>query len=147
MEDYNKIIESLQIRFIKARNINIMQPITIENNYEVENYLLLVKNGAIKFGKEKEEATKNQMIFVPLIRGKQLSISYGSGIPTILSKDDFISHKEQFLKPSYNMNSFNYENYSYVAFETKAFDSVNFFNSLDIPAFKIDDNEKTNPAN
>ena len=54
MEDYNKIIESLEIRFVKAKNINILKPVTIDNNYEVENYLLLVTGGEIKFGKEKD---------------------------------------------------------------------------------------------
>ena len=40
MEDYNKIIESLGVKFIKARNIRILQPITIKNFYDVENTLL-----------------------------------------------------------------------------------------------------------
>ena len=73
MEDYNKIIESLQIRFVKARNINILKPVTIENNYEVENYLILVKNGEIRFGKEKEQAKQGDVIFIP--GGRPISIS------------------------------------------------------------------------
>ena len=43
MEDYNKIIESLGVRFIKAKNIKILHPLTIENFYDVENTLLLPK--------------------------------------------------------------------------------------------------------
>lgn len=139
MEDYNKIIESLQIRFIKAKNINILKPVTIENNYEVENYLLLVTGGEIRFGKDKELAIQGDVIFVP--GGRPISISYGSGTPTILSKDDFLTNKDQFLK-SYSGDTHSEENYSYVAFDAKAFDSVNFFSSLDIPAFKIEENYK-----
>ena len=139
MEDYNKIIESLQIRFIKAKNINILRPVTIENNYEVENYLLLVTSGEIRFGKEKEVANQGDVIFIP--GGRPISISYGSGSPTILSKDDFITNKDQFLK-SNNRASQTDEHYSYVAFDAKAFDSVNFFSSLDIPPFKIEENYK-----
>ncbi|MEM0938626.1 MAG: AraC family transcriptional regulator [Bacteroidota bacterium] len=139
MEDYNKIIESLQIRFIKAKNINILKPVTIENNYEVENYLLLVTSGEIKFGKEKELAKQGDVIFVP--GGRLISISYGSGNPTILSKDDFLTNKDQFLKSTTGKAS-EEEHYSYVAFDAKAFDSVNFFSSLDIPAFKIEENYK-----
>ena len=139
MEDYNKIIESLQIRFIKAKNINILRPVTIENNYEVENYLLLVTSGEIRFGKEKEVANQGDVIFIP--GGRPISISYGSGSPTILSKDDFITNKDQFLK-SNNGASQTDEHYSYVAFDAKAFDSVNFFSSLDIPPFKIEENYK-----
>ena len=139
MEDYNKIIESLQIRFIKAKNINILKPVTIENNYEVENYLLLVTGGEIRFGKEKELAKQGDVIFVP--GGRPISISYGSGTPTILSKDDFLTNKDQFLK-SFAGGGQTDEHYSYVAFDAKAFDSVNFFSSLDIPSFKIEENYK-----
>jgi AraC-like DNA-binding protein len=137
MEDYNKIIESLEIRFIKTKNINILRPVTIENNYEVENFLIYVAKGEIRFGKEKEAAREGDVIFVP--GGRAISISYGKGDPTILSKDDFLSNKDQYLK-SFNSNPAK-EYYTYVAFEAKAFDSVNFFSSLDIPPFKIGDNE------
>ena len=37
MEDYNKIIESLGVRFIKSKNIKILQPLTVENFYDVGN--------------------------------------------------------------------------------------------------------------
>ncbi|GAB4232047.1 MAG: hypothetical protein Tsb0034_04690 [Ekhidna sp.] len=139
MEDYNKIIESLEIRFIKAKNINILKPVTIENNYEVENYLMLVTNGEIAYGKEKEVAKQGDIIFVP--GGRPISMSYGVGHHTILSKDDFLTNKDQFLK-SYGDEPSGHEHYSYVAFEAKAFDSVNFFSSLDIPPFKIEENYK-----
>ena len=136
MEDYNKIIESLEIRFIKAKNINILKPITIENNYEVENFLVLVTAGEIRFGKEKEVAKEGDVIFVP--GGRPVSMTYGSDKPISLSKDDFLSNKDQYLK-SYDESPSTDEHYSYVAFDAKAFDSVNFFASLDIPPFRIEE--------
>lgn len=139
MEDYNKIIESLEIRFVKAKNINILKPVTIENNYEVENYLLLVTSGVIRYGREKETAKEGDIVFVP--GGKPISLSYGSGSPTTLSKDDFLTNKDQFLR-SFDGAASSPEHYSYVAFDAKAFDSVNFFSSLDIPCFKIEENYK-----
>ena len=42
MEEYNKIIESLGVRFIKAKNIKVVQPVAIENFYDVENTIILV---------------------------------------------------------------------------------------------------------
>jgi hypothetical protein len=48
MEDYNKIIESLGVKFGKARHINILQSITIKNFYDVENTLLVLYNGDVK---------------------------------------------------------------------------------------------------
>ncbi len=139
MEDYNKIIESLEIRFVKAKNINILKPVTIENNYEVENFLFLITEGEIKYGKEKETAKTGDVIFVP--GGKPVSMTYGSGKSTVLSKDDFLTNKDQYLK-SYTDEAQKNERYSYVAFDAKAFDSVNFFASLDIPPFKMEENHK-----
>lgn len=139
MEDYNRIIESLSVRFIKARNINILESVTIENNYDIENSLILVRKGVLSFGKEKEQAKDGDVFFVP--GGRQVSITYGSGNATSLSKDDFLNNKEKYLKSYASAPDFN-EHYSYVSFEAKAFDSVNFFASLDIPPFKIEDNNK-----
>ena len=82
MEDYNQIIESLSIRYIKAQNINILKPITIENNYEVENSLLLVNKGKVKFGKQKEEAEVGDVLFVP--GGKMISMTYGQHEPEVI---------------------------------------------------------------
>jgi len=134
VEDYNKIIESLGVRFIKARNINILKSVTIENNYEIENSLILVNRGTVSYGKGGEQCNEGEVFFVP--GGRQISITYGSGKAISLSKDDFLNNKEQYFQNFGEQNS-SHENYSYVAFEAKAFDSVNFFASLDIPAFKI----------
>jgi AraC-like DNA-binding protein len=139
VEDYNRIIESLSVRFIKARNINILAPVTIENNYDIENSLILVGRGVLSFGKEKDTCESGEVFFVP--GGRQVSITYGSGESTRLSKDNFLSNKEKYLKP-YSHEPDSGEHYCYVSFETKAFDSVNFFASLDIPPFKVENNNK-----
>jgi len=55
MEDYNKIIESLGVRFIKAKKINVVQPVIIENFYDVENTVIMVTSGAVGFGKNGRE--------------------------------------------------------------------------------------------
>ncbi|MFY0599596.1 MAG: helix-turn-helix transcriptional regulator [Cyclobacteriaceae bacterium] len=136
MEDYNKIIESLAIRYTKAKNINILETVTVENNYEIENSLILVNKGGISFGKEKEVSSAGDVIFVP--GGKQLSVTYGSGSGVSLSKDAFLTHREKYFAPYVSTSEESNESYSYVSFEAKAFDSVNFFASLDIPAFKIE---------
>ncbi|MEM9894947.1 MAG: AraC family transcriptional regulator [Bacteroidota bacterium] len=139
MEEYNKIIESLEIRYVNAKNINILRPVTIDNNYEVENFLLLIGQGEVRYGKNLEVASTGDVLFIP--GGRPVSISYGSGEPTVLSKDDFLTNKDQYLK-SYDDSPLAPEYYSYVSFDAKAFDSVNFFSSLDIPAFRITENDK-----
>jgi AraC-like DNA-binding protein len=140
VEDYNKIIESLSIRFIKAKNINILESVTVENNYEIENSLILVNRGSLSFGKEREKAKVGDVIFVP--GGKQVSVTYGSGEGISLSKDAFLTNREKYFQSYSSSAEESEESYSYVSFEAKAFDSVNFFASLDIPAFKIENNQR-----
>jgi AraC-like DNA-binding protein len=136
MEDYNRIIESLSVRFIKAKNINILNAVTIINNYDVENSLVLLNKGQIRFGKEQTPISEGQILFVP--GGKQVRITYGASDPEILSKDDFINNREIYLQPVDKLPDVG-ESYSYVSFEAKVFDSVSFFASLDIPPFVIDE--------
>ncbi len=143
MEDYNKIIESLSVRFSQAKNIHILQPLTIENYYDVENTILIVNKGEVRFGKDKEVVKDNEVLFIP--GGKMVPISYGSGSPISLSNDDFISDKEKYFKQyEFNEDHPDLENFSFVNFGAKVFDSVNFFASLDIPAFTIRGNTKIN---
>ena len=146
MEDYNKIIESLNVHFKKANNIRITQPITIENYYDVENTIIRLNNGEIKFGKEKELVKKGDILFIP--GGKNVSVTFGSGNAISLSNDDFISRKENYFK-SLGLDEIEdngVESFTYVNFDAKVFDSVNFFASLDIPPFVIRGNPKVNPA-
>lgn len=146
MEDYNKIIESLNVHFKNAKSIRITQPITIENYYDVENTIVRLNNGEIRFGKEKELVKKEDVLFIP--GGKNVSITFGSGEAISLSNDDFISRRENYFK-SITMEEIirqESESFTFVNFEAKVFDSVNFFASLDIPPFVIRDHSKINPS-
>ncbi len=146
MEDYNKIIESLNVHFKKANNIRITQPITIENYYDVENTIIRLNNGEIRFGKEKELVKKGDVLFIP--GGKNVAVTFGAGNAISLSNDDFISRKENYFE-SITLEEVDVdqvENFTYVNFDAKVFDSVNFFASLDIPPFVIKGNPKVNPA-
>ena len=142
MEDYNKIIESLSVRFIKEKNIRILQPLTIQNYYDVENLVLYVHKGEIKYGQDKEVVKEGEVLFVP--GGKMVPLTYGTGYPVSLSNDDFISKKENFFKgfPIDELDVNQEEAFSYINFDAKVFDSVNFFASLDIPPFVVKDNDK-----
>ena len=137
MEDYNKIIESLGVRFIKANNINILQPVKIENSYDVENTIILLRKGEITFRDRDEALRAGEILFIP--GGKTIDVTYGSNPVISMSNDDFINKKELYFRHYDNevSNDPNYDSFSYVSFEAKVFNSVNFFGSLDIPPFKI----------
>lgn len=141
MEDYNKIIESLNIRFKKARNINILQPLTIENYYDVENTIILPNNGEVKYGRDRKVVGHNEVLFIP--GGKLISLTYGSGNAVSLSNDDFINNKEKYFQQVNGViEESTYENFSYMSFDAKVFEAVNFFASLDIQPFVISNNNK-----
>ncbi len=142
MEDYNKIIESLSVRFIKSKNIRILQPVKIQNYYDVENTILILNRGQIRFGEDEQSVSSNSILFIP--GGKMLSLTYGSGDPVSLSNDDFINNKELYFQSleTTDVTKLEAENYSFINFEAKVFDSVNFFASLDIPPFEIENNPR-----
>ena len=137
MEDFNKIIESLGVRFIKGNNINILQPVKIENSYDVENTIVLLRKGEIKIGEKEEVLKSGEILFIP--GGKTIDISYGKDPVISLTNDDFTNKKELYFRHYENevSNDTTFDSFSYVTFEAKVFNSVNFFTSLDIPPFKI----------
>ncbi|MFN8353414.1 MAG: AraC family transcriptional regulator [Spirosomataceae bacterium] len=137
MEDYNKIIESLGVKYIKARNIRILQPIRIKNFYDVENSLLILYDGEVSFG-DGEKVGAGDMLFIP--GGKMLSVTYGSSEkPKVISNEEFMTHRELYFDSDKEVSNIGQlsNSFGYVAFEAKVFDSVNFFTSLDVPPFVI----------
>lgn len=144
MEDYNKIIESLSVRFIKSKNIRILQPVKIQNYYDVENTILILNRGKIRYGEEDQVVNGGSVLFIP--GGKNISVTYGTGDPVSLSNDDFINNKELYFQSleTTDVSTLEAENYSFINFEAKVFDSVNFFASLDVPPFVIENNDTIN---
>ena len=138
MEDYNKIIESLSVRFIKANNIRILKPVTIANFYDVENTVVILNKGSIRFGNDGESVKEGEVLFVP--GGKSVSLTYGTGTPVTLTNDDFINNKELYFQSYDQERGTADESFSFINFEAKVFDSVNFFASLDLPPFVISGN-------
>lgn len=142
MEDYNKIIESLGVKFAKARHIHIYQSITIKNFYDVENTLLVLYNGDVRLAGIEQEIEVGDMLFIP--GGKAATITYGSGESKPISFEEFMTRREKYMEQMTDPEQIgNVQNsFGLIAFEAKVFDSVNFFTSLDIPPFFIRKNSK-----
>jgi len=143
MEDYNKIIESLGVRFIKAKNLVLQQPFTVRNAYDVGNNLILLHKGSIFFGDEEQMVEEGELLFIP--GGRSTKVTYGpAGEGRTISNDDLITNKEKFFRSNNDLDLIGdaEESHSFVSFEAKVFDSVNFFASLDLPAFLISNNNK-----
>lgn len=140
MEDYNKIIESLGVKFAKARHINILQPITIKNFYDVENSLLILYDGDVKLKGFDEKVETGDMVFIP--GGKATTITYGTGDAKEITYEEFMTRRELYFDAMTEPDEIGKVRNSFglIAFEAKVFDSVNFFTSLDIPPFFIKQN-------
>ncbi|MGI4834470.1 MAG: helix-turn-helix domain-containing protein [Janthinobacterium lividum] len=143
MEDYNKVIESLGVRYIKAKNLVLRQSVTVRNAYDVGNNLILLHQGKITFGDEDLTVEENELLFLP--GGRATRVGYGqSAASRIISNDDFITNKDRFFTSNDQLDYIGdaEESHSSVVFEAKVFDSVNFFASLDVPAFVIKKNDR-----
>lgn len=143
MEDYNKIIESLGVRFIKAKNLVLQQPFTVRNYYDVGNNLILLHKGSIFFGDEEQMVEEGELLFIP--GGRSTKVTFGpSGEGKSITNDDLITNREKFFRSNNDLDLIGdaEESHTYVSFEAKVFDSVNFFASLDLPAFLISNNTK-----
>jgi AraC-like DNA-binding protein len=141
MEDYNKIIESLGLRFIKAKNIKIQKPVYITNFYDVENRLIMLNKGELYFGTDQARVEEGEFLFVP--GGKLTPITYGHKNAVKITNEEYVSDKEKYfasIKDPALIGTLD-DSFSYITFDAKVFDTVNFFSSLDIPPFKISKNE------
>lgn len=134
MEDYNRVIESLSVRYIRAKELEITQPVRVINTYDVENTLFLASKGTLAFGNDNEKVNEGDLLFLPA--GKMTSVSYGSATSVhTISNEDFIGSREKYLRKHSAESNADY--FSYVTFDAKVFDSVSLFTSLDIPPFVI----------
>lgn len=142
MEDYNKIIESLGVKFAKARHIRMLQTIRIKNVYDVENTLLVLYDGDVKLEGSSEKVEAGDLLFIP--GGKYATLVYGSGEPKNISYEEFMTKRENYFESMTNPSEIGKvpNSFGLVAFEAKVFDSVNFFTSLDIPPFFIKKHSK-----
>jgi AraC family transcriptional regulator, arabinose operon regulatory protein len=137
MEDYTQIIDALSIHYVSARRVSILKPVTVQNSMDELNNLILVKRGSIRFGKQDEIVGPGEILFVP--GSAVLPLTYGAGKAQFFTNDEINARKDKFFQPMAVQDDL--EGFFAVSFETKAFDSVNFFASLDIPAFKVGRND------
>lgn len=140
IDDYNKVIESLTIKFIRSNALQVIRPVRVKNFYDVQNSLILVNSGVLTLG-EGDRAEAGDLIFIP--GGKVADISFGSSESEEVANETFINRREQYLKQSKQedtQRAFITTNFTTVTFDAKAFDSVNFFTSLDLPPFVLKDN-------
>lgn len=143
MDYYNKVIESVHVRFLKGNNYKIEKPVTVLNYEENENTLILLHQGNLKFGEEQELVNESEVLFIPKARKTQITFGTGSKRNEV-ELTAFTETKRKFLQSiSFrDIKTADEDCISVIQFESKVFDVVNFFNSLDIPPFIIRFNDR-----
>lgn len=147
LDDYNKIIESLNIKFIRAHSMEVIRPVKITNFYDVQNNLILINTGTISLDEE-EQGEPGSILFIP--GGKSTPVIYGYGQPEEVTNDKFLTYREDYIRTKSNQGLVGNKSIlntertacTVITFDVKAFDSVNFFTSLDIPPFIIRENRQ-----
>jgi AraC-like DNA-binding protein len=138
MEDYNKIIESLSVKYQKSRIVKIHRHFKLNNFRDIENSLILVNRGLVRYGHYLDEVNEGELLFIPA--KASVNLVYGSSInPVTLTYEDYLNNTEKVYELVFDSNELNEEteHYMLVTFDVKLFDSVNFFANLDIPPFVI----------
>lgn len=143
MDYYNKVIESVHVRFLKGNNFKIEKPVTVTDYEESENSLILLHHGSLKFGEDQELVNEGEVLFIP--KGQKLLLTMGTGTKrNELNLEQFTDTKRKYLQSiSFKDIKITEDDcISLIQFESKVFDVVNFFNSLDIPPFIIRFNDR-----
>ena len=143
MEYYNKVIESVGVRFLKGNNFKIEKPVSVSDYQDTDNALILLHRGTLKFSEEQELVNEGEILFIP--SGRKTAISFGSvSKKNEISNESFLDNKRKYLQTiSFKeIKSLDDDCISIVNFEAKVFDVVNFFNSLGIPPFVIRFNDR-----
>ena len=139
MEDYNKIIESLGIKYVKSNNIKVSNAFVLPDYEETDNAILFLKKGQVRFGKEQTLLKEGNAIFIPANRLTPLAFGEVDESSTKLSLEEFSFKQAEYFKSGENADVANpVADFTLVIFETKVFDTVNFFTTLDIPAFSLE---------
>jgi len=143
MEYYNKVIESVGVRYVKGNNFKIERPVTITDYADSENTAILLHRGSLNFGEDQESVNEGEILFIPA--GRSTRVSFGTVTKrNETNNENFLESKKKYLQTISFKDIKNEEDdcITSLSFEAKVFDVVNFFNSLGIPAFVIRFNDR-----
>ncbi|UCS94494.1 AraC family transcriptional regulator [Echinicola marina] len=143
MEYYNKVIESVGVRYMRGNNFKVERPVTVTDYIEPDNTVILLHQGVLKFGEEQEVVNEGEILFIPA--GRASKVTFGAATKRgETNNDNFIENKKKHLQSiSFkDIKKIEEDCVTLVTFEAKVFDVVNFFNSLGIPPFIIRFNDR-----
>ena len=116
----------------------MLKSVTVENYYDVQNTIILLNKGKLSFNDE-DTITAGDILFIP--SGQATSVVYGDRESSSkLSNEELSNNMDEYFVT--DGLSDDIDNFSFITFDSKVFESVNFFQSLDIPTFVIKSSDK-----
>lgn len=146
MEDYNKIIESLSIRYINIKKVKVTTSFTIADFEVDENAILILTKGQIRFGKERELLEEGNALFLPGNKFTPVAFGDTPDDGKLLNMEEFSYKQNEYFRTESKeeLGIKPLVEFSIINFETKVFDTVSFFGTLDIPAFSLNNTKINN---
>lgn len=143
MEYYNKVIESVGVRFNKGNNFQVERPVTVTDYTDVENTIILLHHGSLSFDEGQEAVNEGEILFIPA--GRPCRVSFGTvSKRNEVNNENFVENKKKYLQTiSFkDIKTAEEDCVTVLTFEAKVFDVVNFFYSLGLPSFIIRFNDR-----
>ncbi|MCC5945127.1 MAG: helix-turn-helix transcriptional regulator [Bernardetiaceae bacterium] len=142
MNEYDKIIEALEVDFIEGEHFGVIYPVKLDNQQGLENVIYLLHKGSLVFGdkRNRTELKPGELLFVPASKGSIIAMGAAAEAKKPVKQDHFNSHQEEYLEPM--QEDVEYEtSFTRITISAKVFESVDFFSALDISTFSISKGE------
>ena len=143
MVELHKLIKALTAKFVAATSMKVLQPLTIENFYDIENILILNHSGQISYTQAgKQESIKpGELLFIP--SRKLITITYGHTDAVDLAFDYFLENRWKYLQMIPQPTTPTpFDSLSYITFDVRVFETINLFTIIAPPALAIKDNDR-----
>ena len=136
MEEYNKIIEGLQIDFQSGVGRKPAANVSIPFFDPKSNTALLVNNGDMFFGDEGERVTDGDILVIP--GGKEVRIAFGTPTAKKISKEEYEENKRKYVQNAsqQELNDIDDHTWLQTKFDANVLNTP-LFATLDLPVFAV----------
>jgi AraC-like DNA-binding protein len=140
LDNYNRIIEALEVHYYKASIREVIQPVQLNNTKEQKNVLVQSNAGTFYAGKENKLMKKGDFYFLPA--DQPIYFKHGkSNAYKIYNSTGFTSVEEReiYLKPVDISSKLKEDKsvFSIIGFEALIYGAIPFFSILEMPCIHI----------
>ncbi len=146
-EIFNRIIESLHVKYYRSSQREIVQPVELNGSIEPRNLLVQVNSGFCYGERNFTRINPGDFYFMPV--GSSIFFRHGrSNSYPVFGRDGFSSpeEREHFMKSINGAKSFTDKQdvFSIMGFDAQIYGAIPFFAILEMPCFVIPYDEEMN---